>query len=433
MAITRLKLVLLLSASTFLSLSLLSCSAARGGNTPASAAPPGNGGGSGSGGGTGSGGASNGTQFVYTADAQSFDISGFQIGNDGGITALAGSPFPVLSRPPYISSPLALGHAGKYLLAESMSPDSEGGIETFTINSTNGTLTPVTMSPPPASPDSFIADGGSLAVDQGRNVVYASGTHTVPIPNGNSGGPALGAFAVNGDGSLTPLRGSPYNIPAGTVALDPLGRFLYVVNSGQLWVIPRNSDGSLAAPAPGSPFKLQGVQAATPEEACSFSNQASVATSASGAFLYVACGGSTSLNVLSVDSSGRVAPVQSLAPATTSQELSSVTLNPAGNLLLATEEAANAVLVFSVDPASGKLTQVASASAGTRPNSAAFDKSGAFVYVTNGSSVIAKDYFLPGSNNISAYAVAQTGSLSPVRGSPFSTGGSPRSVTVVQP
>jgi len=162
-------------------------------------------------------------------------------------------------------------------------------------------------------------------------------------------------------------------------------------------------------------------------------DQASVAISSSGTFLYVACGGSTSLNVLSVDSSGRLSTVQTLSPATANDELSSVAMNPAGTLLIATKEAANTVEVFSVDQASGKLSPVASATAGTRPNSAAFDKSGDFLYVTNGSSLISKNNFIAGSDNLSAYAVAKNGQLTQLPHSPFTTGSAPRSIIVVQP
>ena len=137
--------------------------------------------------------------------------------------------------------------------------------------------------------------------------------------------------------------------------------------------------------------------------------------------------------MFAVDSSGRLTSVQTLSPATADDELSGVALNPAGTLLIATKEAATSIIVFSVDQGSGKLTEVATAMAGTRPNSVAFDSSGSYAYVTNGSSLISKNYSIPGSNNLSAYAVSSTGQVTPLRGSPYTTGGGPRSVTVVHP
>jgi 6-phosphogluconolactonase (cycloisomerase 2 family) len=324
-----------------------------------------------------------------------------------------------------------VAQAGKYLLVESMSAETATGIETYSIGS-NGALTRATLASP-SGPNGFTADGGSMAVDQKKKVVYVSGTSSFSLPNGSGGAPALGAYAISSNGSLSPLAGSPYNIQVGTLALDPLGRFVYAINNGQITAIMRNSDGSLGTLAPGSPMKLQGVPAAVPQETCAVAGQGSVAVSASGTFLYIACGGSTSLNVVSVDSGGRFTSVQSLAPTTPEDELSGLALNPSGTLLIATEEAANLIMVFRVDQASGKLTPVSSVAAGTRPNSATFDTSGSFAYVSNGSSLIGKNNFMAGSDNVSGYAVGKNGGITPVAGSPFSTGGAPRSIIVVQP
>ena len=426
----RLTTPLLLTAIFLLASLLLSCSGVRGNSSPGTSSSGSGGGGSGSGGGSGAGPGSGSAQFVYTADAQSFDISGFQLGSGGKLTPVPGSPVSVPSAPPAINDPLAVAQAGKYLLVESTSPNVAPGIQSYAIDFTTGALTQVNPPTPPDSTNDFLA-GGPLAVDQSKMVAYFPGESITSLPNGTSGAAALGAYAVNSDGSLSALKGSPYSIPAETVALDPLGRFVYAIYNGQISVVPRNSDGSLGGMAPGSPMKLAGSPASTPLEACSFGSQA--VASPSGNFVYVTCGGSTSLNVFSVDSSGRLASVQSLAPGTANDELSGVALNPAGTLLIATKEAANSITVFSVDQGSGKLTEVATAMAGTRPNSVAFDTSGSFAYVTNGSSLISKDFSVPGSNNLSAYAVSKTGQITPLAGSPYTTGSAPRSVTVLHP
>lgn len=431
----RLTALLLLTPIFLLTALLLSCSGVTGNSSPGTSTGMPGGGGSGSGGGSGgsgSGGGSSagGTQFVYTADALSFDVSGFQMGSGGLLTPVPGSPLTIPSAPPAINDPLSLAQAGKYLLVESMSPDMGTGILTYAIDFKTGALAQVNTPTPPSSNHAFLASG-PIAVDQSKMVAYVPGESITIFPNGSSGAAALGAYAVNSDGSLSPLKGSPYSIPAETVALDPLSRFVYVIYNGQISVMMRNSDGSLGGMAPGSPMNLPGSPASTPLEACSFGSQA--VASPSGNFLYVTCGGSTSLNVFAVESSGQLASVQTLSPATPDDELSGVAINPAGTLLIATKETANAITVFGVDQASGKLTPVATAVAGTRPNSVAFDTSGAFAYVTNGSSLISKDFSIPGSNNLSAYAVSKTGQVTTLSGSPYTTGDAPRSVTVVHP
>jgi DNA-binding beta-propeller fold protein YncE len=84
------------------------------------------------------------------------------------------------------------------------------------------------------------------------------------------------------------------------------------------------------------------------------------------------------------------------------------------------------VSAYVIDGTTGALTEVAGSPfpAGVRPQSVTVDPTGQFAYVANGGS-----FFLPG--NVSAYSInGSTGALTPVAGSPFPAGPSPRSVTV---
>jgi DNA-binding beta-propeller fold protein YncE len=92
--------------------------------------------------------------------------------------------------------------------------------------------------------------------------------------------------------------------------------------------------------------------------------------------------------------------------------------NPAGQFLLVTGTGVfgtvGGVTVFSLDAATGALTEVNSAvEVGTDPGAVVVDSSGKFVYIPNTADV-----------TISAFTLDATGGLTAVPGSPFPSGGS---------
>jgi hypothetical protein len=101
-----------------------------------------------------------------------------------------------------------------------------------------------------------------------------------------SGTSLLTSFSPNSDGSLNPSAAPPYAatpFQGGPMAIDGLGHFLFVINTSTnaLWMFPIQSDGSLGQPP--TPFA-----AATPGSTeTPPSNPVSLATEASGRFLYV--------------------------------------------------------------------------------------------------------------------------------------------------
>lgn len=371
-------------------------------------------------------------QFVYTTNAGSFDLSGFKINQDGSLTAVPGFPVtPPRSDAPFFSGATSMANIGRFLLVPSSDPNAAAGIASYVIDTKIGALALTPQLPSPAT-DNFRADG-PFAVDATRMIVYVGGSWFQAIPNGTTGGIGIGAYKVNNNGTLSPLPGSPLHVNLiGALGLDPSHNFLYVASQGQIQSIPLNSDGSLGNP--GAPMPLPGALVNPPEsEPCVFALQGSVVVHPSGKFLIATCTGSSAINVLSVSATGQMTVVQTLTPPDASSEFTSLALNPAGTLAAATQEATNTIVVFSVDQSNGTLTQIASAPAGTRPNSISFDHSGSFLYATNGSSVLSKNITIPGSNNLSGYAISTTGTLTPVPNSPVATGTFPRSIVVVQP
>jgi 6-phosphogluconolactonase len=94
-----------------------------------------------------------------------------------------------------------------------------------------------------------------------------------------------------------------------------------------------------------------------------------------------------------------------------------------GKFLFVTNDQANNLSAYSIDPSSGALSAVAGSpfGVGAYPQSVAIDPTGRFVYVANLNSF-----------DVSAFAIdANSGALTPIPGSPFAAaGGNPSSVAI---
>jgi len=224
--------------------------------------------------------------FFYVANAEG-SISAYAVSGSGTIaTELAGSPFPAGSGPVGIA---LAGTPGLLYVANSQSNNVSG----YSLDGNTGVPTPLAGSPYPAG--------------QGpASIVLA------PVPLPNFLGPRLvmvanklsnnvSVFSVAGDGSLSPVPGSPFPVGSSpsSVAMEtnliPL-KFAYVTIPASNEVEGYSIDGTSGAltPLAGSPLPT-GVEP--------FS-------AAVGGWLYVANAGSNSLSVYSIDqSSGALTPV----------------------------------------------------------------------------------------------------------------------------
>ncbi len=146
------------------------------------------------------------------------------------------------------------------------------------------------------------------------------------------------------------------------------------------------------------------------------SNPYTVAFSPSGSLLavanYVASG---TVSVFSVDSATGALSQVAGSPFSAGADTMSVTFSPSGNLLAATNNdgSSSSVSMFSVDQTTGALTQVNGSPfpTGTEaPYSVAFSPSGNLLATAN--------YM----GTVSVFSVSSTGILSQVSGSPFSVG-----------
>jgi len=177
--------------------------------------------------------------FLYATNYVSGNVSGFSINNDGSLTPVLGSPFPLSPG----GNPIGVDSSPNQNLlfvGRNFFPPGDG-IDVYQINP-NGSLTLV-----PGSP--FGVGGGA-----GFDVLFDTRRNQV-ISDVNSN--QVSVFNVTGTGALIPIPGSPFITPTGNdhkMALGPQASCLYVSGGGdpRVSAMQISSNGTLSN-APGSP------------------------------------------------------------------------------------------------------------------------------------------------------------------------------------
>jgi 6-phosphogluconolactonase len=168
-------------------------------------------------------------KFVYVANEDFDNISAFTVDSTtGALTPVPGSPFAAAGNTP---TGVAVDPSGKfaYVTTRCLSNVScqNGTVSAYTINSTTGALTPV-----PGSPFAGGTVPKSIAVDPSGKFAYVvNECLNSPFPCVVNG--AVSAYTINRTtGALTLVPGSPFAAGAITfsVTVDPSGKFVYVVN-----------------------------------------------------------------------------------------------------------------------------------------------------------------------------------------------------------
>jgi 6-phosphogluconolactonase len=200
-------------------------------------------------------------KFLYTADfagdgTNSNDpnsISEFAIDSTtGALTLIPQAAACVPATPPILGLATAVvaDPASGLLFAT----NENGLVCSFSMN-TQGELQPVAGSPFSLGANAAKLDPRGVAVDPFGKFLYTSDFGSFPQAN-------VSAFSITpGIGSLTPVSGSPFNsgesagdVPE-AVAVDPLGRFLYVTNIGDISGYSINQSTGALSMLAGFPFE----------------------------------------------------------------------------------------------------------------------------------------------------------------------------------
>jgi 6-phosphogluconolactonase (cycloisomerase 2 family) len=336
--------------------------------------------------------------FVYTDDSNSPNtVSAFQVGNDGSLTLIPGSPFATGGNgggsdvdPGQITS--ATVGSNSFLYAAN---NGDGTITGFIINTQTGALTLTAQPPVPAG-----NQNGNFSLTASPNGRFLFSTDEIF--------PGIHVFAIDPQsGVLSEIPGSPFLAGGRSQGLkaSPNGKFLVAGlkfnNAVETFAIA--ADGSLT---PAGIFPASGEASA--EEINCKSNR-----------VYNVNAGSTLIDVYALEGTGTLTP---LANSPFSNGASSgsfgLDLSPGGQFLFVTDGFGSQMSSLAVAP-NGGLSSVPGSPFSTADwvSQIAVTRDGKFVYAA-----------LFAEAAINAQSVSPTGALSPVPGSPFFTGQSPLGV-----
>ncbi len=339
-------------------------------------------------------------ECVSDSDCSVGNVSAYTINRStGALRAVAGSPFAGGSQPVSV----AVDPTGRFAyVVNDCVPCKRGSVSAYTINSATGALREVAGSP-------FAAGRAAnwVAVDSLGRFVYVS----------NFGDATISVYTINhSTGALRAVAGSPF--AAGeqpiSVTADPLGRFVYVTNSGVSAFTINNSTGALSI-VPGSPFATGDIPI-------------SVTVDPLGRFVYVGNSFDGSISAYTINRSTGALRAVARSPFPAGNDPYSVTVDPSGRFAYAANQCdasidcrAGTVSAYTINSSTGALRAVADSpfAAIAGGQSITVDPSGQFAYVANEG------------GNVSAYAInGSTGALTAVAGSPFAAGTAPFSVAI---
>ena len=328
-------------------------------------------------------------KFLYAANEVSGSISGYSVdASTGDLTPLAGFPVPSGINPvSLIHDPL-----NKFLIVVDIATNL---IRVYAIDASTGALTEI-----PPSPYALGMEPRTAAIDPAGKFVYVASQSL------NS----VAAFSMDATGVLTAVPGSPF--PTGgtsttgsfgsSVVVDPTGRFVYVADLTSVYAFNINlSTGSLNLV----------------DTVPTFSGN-SLAVDPAGTFLYFV----GSLSLIQTYAINPTTGALTLAASSTTATHSSsfaITLDHTGHFAF-TAEADEVLVAYSLQ--NGIFTSLGNIfPGGLGTEQIAIDPSGLFLYAPQTGT----------ENNISGFRINQSGSLSPIAGSPTPSGKQPFSVTII--
>jgi 6-phosphogluconolactonase len=280
-------------------------------------------------------------KFLYAANSGGNDISLFTISTAGKLTEVT----PRTSVGTGASAPtlLAMDAAGGFLYVGN---SGSNNISVFSIDASTGALTPV------GTPFPIGTSPLNMQLSPSGGVLYVTG--------GGSPG-FIEAFSL-AQGVPTPISGSPFSTGANPygLVLNSSGTVLYTANFGDkstssISEFAINSDGSLSALS-GSPVGE------------TYTGALALFIDKSGTYLYVANEGSTNLAAYSIGSDGSLTLLTG-SPFGAGSQPSVITGDPSGKYLFVGNQSSPVVQSFSLNTSTGVLTSIATYSLAGTPTS----------------------------------------------------------------
>jgi 6-phosphogluconolactonase len=270
-------------------------------------------------------------KFLLVTDSSGSQIKVFSIHQTtGGLTPVAGSPFPIGGAG---SGSLAIDPSGKYLYAPYAT-----GVAGFSINSSTGALS--------ALPGSPFTDGSSPfagVVDPSGKFFYSTGS---------SAQMGLSVYMLDSaTGALTPVVGSPFQTPLGNppynLVASPAAETVYATLPSNNDVLGFNITPQSGVPAPvtGSPFSADNMNTF-------------LGMDPAGKFLYTCNQGDGTISAFTANSTSGVLTSIAGSPFGFSNCSTTVAVDHAGSYLYAANPGGNSITGFSIDASTGALTML---------------------------------------------------------------------------
>ena len=256
------------------------------------------------------------------------------------------------------TAPVALALAGStdfLYAADNLSSD----ISAYRVNKDTGALAPIGVTPGSVN----WSQPGSMAVDPLGRFLY------ITSPGSN----ALATYSINPASGMPAIVNSTPFLSPGAVTVDPSGRFAYVTG------IASGGAGSVisyAVDATTGTLAYTGISA-------SGAGPCAIAVDPGDKFVYVTNCLSNDISVYSIDQTSGVLAGAG-APVSTGTEPSAIAVDPLGKFVYVANSQSNDVSIYTIDRSTGALMSAgASVAAGTMPSAIAIDPSDRFLYVTN--------------------------------------------------
>ncbi len=340
--------------------------------------------------------------YVYVPDYGNARILGYTIDTvTGAKSTIPGSPFAAGTQDRWIT----VDASGTYAF---VSNEGTNTLSVYGVNHGTGALTQLPGSPYPVG-----TTPNSVTVNPAGTLAF--------VPNANSN--SVSVFSINRTtGALTAVPGSPFatGVVPTKVAINPAGTFAFVADQNGEAISVYSIDpitGALTEVA-GSPFSNGGNQ------------PMGITTDPSGAHVY-ATNAQGNVTGFSINQSTGVLTAIAGSPfamgyAYQAGASMNTAFNASGTLAFVATGQSGAVLTYSVDAATGALTQIAGDTDTVGGGGAVFvtlDPTGTLLFEANFISI-----------TVGVKQINQTtGALTDIPGSPFSVGARPYDIAIVQP